>query len=736
MTTVITQTIRITSILGVNNAKAMFAGVPVENGVTKETRSLFRIATKTESLGGMAPRVGQHWKIKGEGELKLEKLKGIPWKVTYFENCECECVIPDNHEAFVEFIANDKAFKGIRKSKAWELVKAFPNNPYKAVIASRADDLADATSLTVETARRLKEGFRKYQNLSHAKWLTNLGVPLSVVTRLIKHHGEKTIRLIEENPWRLMDFGLSYDKSGEIARELLSKGDNAISVQEFLQHPYRLIAAVEDVMMWLSRQRHNTLATKSDIKKRLDTHIKGLGADKLKEAAITLSLKAKKIVQVSETEFQATGTYVMEAVIAKRLRKLVSIEKWDIEEDVAFAKAIEDMPFLNDMQKLSIRNSVTYGTSVITGGSGTGKTTTLRGVLRTYVELGYTVQGVALAGRASKRLYESTGCLCSTIAKFLKQDPPKDNEKYVLVIDETSMVDVRSMFNMVTHLPDTARIIMVGDVQQLPPIGEGRVFADVINSSIVPTVALTKVERHDDDSDIASYANEIINSRIPPSLSGKNVTFYDVPVEQIEKKITQIISSSPEEIQVVAATRKGAEQLHAGVSQINVAVQTAFNPLGEKITSSNNNEFDYTDIRKGDRIVFTRNNYDLGVWNGTLGEVVGVQATGEVLAQIRTDDDELIDVTYSTIPDIELSYALTAHKVQGSQFKRIIVVVTNPGMIDCSWLYTAITRAESHVDIVGPKDLFISAIGKRPSADKRQTNLVSLLKGNFILNKA
>ena len=723
--------IRITSIRQLDDSIAMFAGIATNDTFVTDASTLIFVNAHPANLGGTEPSVGQHWNITGSCSKSTQKYEKHSRPVLLVDVTTAECIVPDDHEALIKFISRDKEFAGISENKARKLIKAFPDAPYQAVLHNDAQTLAVACSLTIKAAERLKGGFKKYHNMKHARWLSNQGIPLSIISRIIKYHDFRTIDLITDNPWRLMDFGISFSDASIIARRILNMKSGEIGDEHFKTDPRRIIAATEDAMQ-ISASRGHTVATHRQIIKHLsDKHFD----KKLAEAALELAVRFKKLICVDEGLYQLTGTYIHEAVIAKRLIKLTMIEQWDADEEAAFQKALSDTPFaLTDNQKLATQRSAMHGVSVITGGAGTGKTTVLKTVLRTYENLGYSIQGVAVAGRAAMRMHESTGCYSCTIAKYLRKDSPRHGEKYVLVIDEASMLDVQTMFAIVTHLPDTARIVFVGDVQQLPSIGSGRVFGDIINSKMVPVTTLDIVQRQADTTGIPSYSKCVINGEVPESLSTGNITFHDVEIDAVERTVDAIVANSDGDAQIIGMTRKGYEN-RAGIEQINRNVQAALNKHGKRITVSANGHHQFVDIRENDRVIFTRNNYDKAVWNGTLGTVKSVNQSDDSYADVYTDDGDIIEITHGMLFDIQLSYAITLHKAQGSQFKRVIITLTNASMLDRSFLYTAITRAECSVDIVGPEELLLKAIATESKAAQRNTRLKSMLDGDFVTLK-
>ena len=686
------------------------------------------VEVDSHCLGGMQPSIAQHWMITGRYEMQTKSFNGFKRLVYCVQADRCECIIPSDNESLIQFIANERIFVGIGESKARAIVNKFSKKLYETITKNTASEIAAECNLSIVSAENLKKGFRKYSNMKYARWLSDLKVPLSIVQRVIKYHKSETIDLITKNPWKLMDFGLSFEKANIAAQSFLVK-QNKMPLADFLIDSRRLLASLDAAMMSICKRGH-TVASRSEVKLAISKYSI---PPKLIEPTIDLAVKTKRIYAVGDGRYQTVGVHVMEAVIAKRLIKLSSRKSWTMAEEAAFNDARADAPFLNRNQLMATRKSVESGTSVITGGAGTGKTTVVKTVLKAHINLGYEVHGVAIAGRAAMRMQESAGCKACTIAKYLRLKPPKHGERFVLVVDEASMVDIATMFALVTHLPDTTKIILVGDVQQLPSIGAGRLFADVINSGVISSTFLTKVERQDSSTGIPEYSQKVVTGTIPDSLSMKNVSFFDTNIDNIEQKLISLTAVLGKDTQIVGMTKNGNKN-RAGIRQINTIVQNSVNPSSAKITASNNTYFEILDIRNGDRVLFTKNNYDAKVWNGTLGRVAEVEVSQDSFAKVVTDDGDIIDINYELMMDIELSYAITVHKAQGSQFENIIIVLTNPAMLDRCWLYTAITRAERKVSIVGPKEMLIKAINTPCRASKRKTNLQSLLEQQSIIS--
>lgn len=386
--------------------------------------------------------------------------------------------------------------------------------------------------------------------------------------------------------------------------------------------------------------------------------------------------------------------------------------------------ALAELPYpLLPKQQEAVLTAVGSPISCITGGAGTGKTTVLRTVLRAYAQLGFQVMAVALSGRAAMRLHESIGFETSTIAKLLKDNPIETETKAILVIDEASMVDLGTMYRIVNHLHPSVRILLVGDPHQLPPIGAGLVLADIIKSGAIANVELDVVKRQDATSGIPEYSRMVRHGEIPPQLSTGCIHFHETSPDTIAQTCTELYRQAPERSRMVAATR-------AMTNDINQRCQQQLNSNAQRLEFSEFGEQFTTDMTLNDPVLFTQNNYDAGVQNGSLGRLISVQQSDKHFGIVKLDDrGEEIELTKALLDSLELGYAVTLHKAQGSQFPRVIVALSDSSMIDRAWLYTAITRAEVELHLVGTKQKMHHAIRSLSAHHTRQTHLAQLLGG-------
>lgn len=362
--------------------------------------------------------------------------------------------------------------------------------------------------------------------------------------------------------------------------------------------------------------------------------------------------------------------------------------------------------------------------SCITGGAGTGKTTVLRTTLRAYHQMGYEIVAVALSGRAAMRLHESIGFVTSTIAAFLRSEPIEldtDQLKRVLVIDEASMIDLPTMYRLVNHTHPSVRIVFAGDPDQLPPIGCGKVLADIVLAKTIVNTKLDIVKRQEVSTGIPEFSKLINQGVMPDKLSTGAIFFHETVKKDIAQVCCDLYQQSPANSRIMAPTK-------ALVTNINKLTQQAINPTGSLLQFEIHGESYYQNLRLNDKILFTQNHYDKGIQNGSLGTLICVKNTGDVYGKVMLDTGEYIAVNQSVLDCMELGYAITLHKAQGSQFPRIIIALQKGKLVDRAWLYTAITRAESEIHIVGSKEDFKAVTEMVSNSNRRNSYLVELLQ--------
>ena len=712
---------RVTSIPYSSTNMLVFSGVPLAKDSYRANSGKYFITIKVSPDAiPVSPAIGQHWVVKGSRIVQAVEQGDYVMQQHIYESPEdIECSLPETGEQLISFIARESDFKGIGESKAralWELLgeefheKVSNDTPE---IRNRLRDVLSEDSIDA-----LFKGYAKYKNLAYCNWMTKLKIPAAIQQRLLKHHGEKSIDAIKQNPFVLLGFGMSFSD----VDKLVKLGQFAFDVES--SDPRRLSAALEFALRKEIEKGH-TYTTQAHLRPSLK---KLLNNDELVSSSFMAGHdKAQYILNPKTGTYHPTAQLLMESVVAKRLKLLAGqVNLFDEDANSAYCRAAEDLPYpLLEKQTEAILTCLNNAVSCITGGAGTGKTTVLRTALKAYADLGFQIHAVALSGRAAMRLHESIGFATSTIARMLREDPIEpspEQSKHLLVIDEASMIDLPTMYRIVNHIHPSVQIVLTGDPDQLPPIGCGKVLADIVLSKEIANTMLDIVKRQDGSSGIPEYS-KLVNAGIVPenlSTSTGSITFHETDKSDIAKVCSELYQQDPDCSRVMAPTK-------TLVAEINSLVQNDVNPDGDRLEFELHGDTFYRNLRLGDEILFTQNHYDKGIQNGSLGTLTSVTAVNDNLGEVTLDTGDLIEITQSVLDCMELGFAITLHKAQGSQFPRIIIALQKGRIVDRAWLYTAITRAEAEIHIVGSAKDF-NAITQAPSnSHSRNSYLAELL---------
>ena len=701
--------IRVTSVWKPNSKTITFSGVPLIGGVRAGTKT-YVIVKANVTLLPMMPVEGQQWRITGTKTEDMVSHNAIEQKRVNLSAIKLRVTMPESGELFIDFISAESAFPGVGDVYARKLWHRYQSHIYNILDAGDTESLE--AILTASTAAAMVEGWKKYSNLKYLNWFSDHAIPPGVSRDIIKYHDESAIEQIKANPYILQAYGMAFTDVDDIAKEYFRIAET---------DSRRLVAAVEDALYHHGKKGH-TVASRRDLKPIL---YRILDNAELVDIALSLSCDNADVIIDDESNYHPLGVFVMEQVVADRFLHLACHnDLWGPEHDAALSHGIIDLPFaLTDKQADAVCQSLTHSIFKLTGGAGTGKTTVLRSILRAYQHLGYKVYPMALAGRAAKRIREGTGFAASTIAGFLKNADIKEDEKAIIVIDEGSMVDLQTMFQIVMALHDKVRILLVGDVAQLSPIGYGLVLHDVVKAAGIAGMELDIVKRQKGATGIPEYTFEIRQGRVPP-IRTSNITFHYAAQDKLNDTITALYKHDPANSQVIGATYSAQ---HGGINAINSQCQKACNANGQRLEFNLNGDRMYLDIRVGDPIIFNKNAWDYDIQNGTMGRLL-TSSNGQHLGQVKLDDGRTLELDAELIDIIRPAYAVSLHKAQGSQFPRVIIALTNSKMLDRSWIYTALTRAEKQIEIVGTPEQFEAAVGRIPAASKRNTSLHRLLR--------
>jgi len=716
--------LRVTSIQCNKNGFSIFTGVPIFSraNTVKSAKYIITIHAKLNTLP-VEPSIGQHWNVGGNCIISTYNANGFKLKQhSYKHPTHTVCTLPDNGEQFIRFIADEKDFKGIGDASARALWKEFGSDIHNVL----KDDYNGKTFkrlqsiLSNQSIAALYSGYRKYANLSHTTWMSNKKIPGYIQQALLKHHHLNSIDVIKSNPYTLLAFGMRFSKLDQLAKAQFEVANN---------DPRRLTAAVEEALRAETAKGH-TYTNQSEIRPKV---VELLGSDALATVAFITAYQTEQfIVNPVTASYHPTAILLMEHVVAKRLKSLAKANnKLNDEMNVAFVNAKNELDFaLTDKQTEAVITALDNSVSCITGGAGTGKTTVLRTALLAFKAVGYTLHPVALSGRAAMRLNESIKFDTRTIASFLYDDALEVSlfePKNILVIDEASMIDLPTMFRLVTHIHPSTKILFTGDPNQLPPIGCGKILSDIVESKAIPNITLDIVKRQDGATGIPEYSEYIKNGIVPPDLSSGTITFHEAAKTEINEICASLYLKSPSTSRIIGAVYKPK---NGGLNAINKLCQDRCNPHGQRFEFELSGEQKYLNMRENDPVLLTKNIGDLNIQNGTLGTLISVKRANETFGKIELDTGNTIEITQEVLDAMTLGYAISLHKAQGSQFPRIIISLSKGLVVDRSWLYTAITRAEAEVHIVGSRTDFVNITKEMSNANKRCSFLKMLLQND------
>lgn len=607
------------------------------------------------------------------------------------------------------------------------------------IISNHPEKLAEIPGITKKRAELISEawkekydtGFAKVQRFFASHNFTKMGY----VRRIYRKYGSATITKMKQNPYQaIADVdGIGFSTADAIAEAL---GTEKTS-------PERIKAGLEYTLQNAAETEGHVYLTKSELYKRAEKILK-IPADQKMDQAVTDMKIESKIIHTNEMIY-LRKYHDEEMSFAKnciRVRNAFSRKNALTDDDIrdaekAASKGGADIRY-DEQQRNAIRMACTEGFSVITGGPGVGKTTIIRAVIHI---LGKEVKKsefllAAPTGKAAKRMKEASGHDAKTIHRLLKwengvfaYDADNQLEGKVLIVDEASMIDVSLACSLMQAVPDGMRVIFVGDVDQLPPVGPGNVLRDLIDSGSIPVTKLNCIHRQAQQSGIIVNAHRI-NSGMPVSqniykdfmviVREGQQAIADAIVDLATNFLPQRMMFSSENIQVLCPMRKG----DAGVNAINERLQDILNRKGKKINMGNGK------LRTGDRVMQTRNNYGIKVFNGEVGMISGYDE-GIVTAVYPGDDGKDHEVEYDadSVNEMSLSYATTIHKSQGSEYECVIIPVTmgNWIMLKRNLLYTGVTRAKKMCILVGEPKAINRCINNEQSS-KRNTNLKALLR--------
>ena len=698
---------------------------------------------------GIFSAIAEGENIEAQGEYTEHPTYGQQFKVTSFEE-----KAPEDEEAIERYLGSG-AIKGIGLAMAARIVRRFKEDTFR-IIEEEPERLAEIKGISNRKAMEIASQVNEKRDLRQAMiFLQQYGITMNLAVKVYQAYGQDVYGIIRENPYRLADDidGVGFRTADEIAARVGIRMDSDFRVRSGIL--YTLLQASGEGHTYLPETELTPRASK----------LLNVTADQVEKQYMDLAIERKIILKQMEdqTQIYAASFYYMEANTATMLKRLnvsYDVSDAEIEQRIRGIEKKSGMT-LDEHQVTAVKEAVRNGLLVITGGPGTGKTTTINTIIRYFELEGLEIFLAAPTGRAAKRMSETTGFEARTVHRMLElnggaegsggfeRDESNPLEADVIIVDEMSMVDISLMYSLLKAISVGTRLILVGDVNQLPSVGPGSVLRDIIQSHACNVVMLTKIFRQASTSDIIVNAHKI-NHGEEVILDNKSMDFFflkrydadviiNVVLQLIKQKLPKFVDATPYDIQVLTPMRKGL----LGVERLNGILQRYMNPpANDKVEK----EYGSTVFREGDKVMQTKNNYQLaweirtkfgltvdkglGIFNGDMGIIRQINDFAEQMI-IEFDEGRMVEYPYKLLDELELAYAITIHKSQGSEYPAVVIpLLGGPMMLmNRNLLYTAVTRARKCVTLVGNEVTFQQMI-QNTSQQKRYSGLCDRLKEN------
>lgn len=698
---------------------------------------------------GIFSTIAEGENIEAQGEYTEHPTYGQQFKVTSFEE-----KAPEDEEAIERYLGSG-AIKGIGLAMAARIVRRFKGDTFR-IIEEEPERLAEIKGISNRKAMEIASQVNEKRDLRQAMiFLQQYGITMNLAVKVYQAYGQDVYGIIRENPYRLADDidGVGFRTADEIAARVSIRMDSDFRVRSGIL--YTLLQASGEGHTYLPETELTPRASK----------LLNVTAEQVEKQYMDLAIERKIILKQMEdqTQIYAASFYYMEANTATMLKRLnvsYDVSDAEIEQRIRGIEKKSGMT-LDEHQVTAVKEAVRNGLLVITGGPGTGKTTTINTIIRYFELEGLEIFLAAPTGRAAKRMSETTGFEARTVHRMLElnggaegsggfeRDESNPLEADVIIVDEMSMVDISLMYSLLKAISVGTRLILVGDVNQLPSVGPGSVLRDIIQSHACNVVMLTKIFRQASTSDIIVNAHKI-NHGEEVILDNKSMDFFflkrydadviiNVVLQLIKQKLPKFVDATPYDIQVLTPMRKGL----LGVERLNGILQRYMNPpANDKVEK----EYGSTVFREGDKVMQTKNNYQLaweirtkfgltvdkglGIFNGDMGIIRQINDFAEQMI-IEFDEGRMVEYPYKLLDELELAYAITIHKSQGSEYPAVVIpLLGGPMMLmNRNLLYTAVTRARKCVTLVGNEVTFQQMI-QNTSQQKRYSGLCDRLKEN------
>lgn len=711
---------------------------------------------KTYTLVGSVPGIEAGENIQAEIHESEHQIYGKQYVIEHFR-----IVQPGSADAVERYLGSG-TIRGIGEALAARIVKKFGNDTMR-IIEEEPERLAEVKGISDKKAIEIAASIAARKNMQDAvMFLQDYGVSVRLAGKIYACYGNETYDIIRKNPYRLAEEveGIGFRTCDDIARRMGMMNDD----------PFRIQAGIEYTLTCAENAGHCYYPIDElteAVQKLLNIYIEDI-------KPYLLSLQMGSRVVVKDAKVYKQRLYTEEMHVAVKLKMLMV--RFSEKEEHELLQILEDITTeqeisLDDLQKQAAAIAAAEGLLIITGGPGTGKTTTINTIIRMFREADKTILLAAPTGRAAKRMSEATGYAASTIHRLLEyqgrvedeEDPTAEKtrghfernelnplECDVLIIDEMSMVDIHLMNSLLKAVEKGTRLILVGDANQLLSVGAGNVLRDMIQSERVRTIQLKHIFRQAAESDIIVNAHRI-NEGMPVELGKSSRDFLFIRNQEPEKifatmvtllteKLPGYLDVDPFEIQIMSPQKKGA----LGVENLNVLLQEKMNPLtrGKKEKQVGNIRY-----RTGDKVMQVKNDYNLiweirgrygfaiekgeGVFNGDIGRIEDIDEMREILTVKY--DDRFVEYRFKDCENLELAYAITIHKSQGSEYPAVIIpMYQGPQMLmNRNLLYTAVTRARNCVCLVGYPEIFNSMLNNATET-RRYSSLADRIKEDIV----
>ena len=701
-----------------------------DNGYT-----VFQLVSEEEELTcvGLFSVLAEGELVQVSGHMKEHPLYGEQLQVEQYE-----LLAPEDETAMERYLGSG-AIKGIGAAMAARIVRRFKGDTFR-IIEEEPERLAEVKGISEKKAMEISAQMEEKKDLRQAMmFLTQYGISVPLAVKIYQQYGNRTYQVVEENPYRLADdiSGIGFKIADEIASRIGIHTDS----------DYRIRSGLLYVLLQATGEGHTCLP-KEDLLYRASALL-GVEEEQMETQLMNLCMDRKLVMKEQNGKVMVWygQYYYMELNVAKMLHDLNLECEMEESQIVKKLSKVEKQASitLDEMQRKAVVEAVKNGVLVITGGPGTGKTTTINAIIRYFETEDMEILLAAPTGRAAKRMTEATGWEAVTIHRLLElSGVPSDDrstasferneenplEADVIIIDEMSMVDIFLMNALLKAVSVGTRLILVGDINQLPSVGPGCVLKDIIRAGSCPVVQLTRIFRQASQSDIIVNAHKI-NRGEHVTLDNKSRDFFflqrqdpnvilRVVLALVQEKMPRYVDARPTDIQVLTPMRKGS----LGVENLNEMLQRYLNPPSSE---KNEKETARGRFREGDKVMQIKNNYQIewearnrygiaidkgtGIFNGDMGIVQQIDLLAETM-EVLFDDYRTVTYSFQMLEELELAYAVTIHKSQGSEYPAVVIpLLTGPRMLmNRNLLYTAVTRARSCVTLVGSPETFAQMI--------------------------